>query len=85
MLYMPTHSSIFDSDKFPIFVSISTDEPDSNPQTLLFSATVPPWVLQTGKKYMKENLKRINLVGNERNKTSKNVQVRMGEGLCLVL
>ncbi|KAJ8318485.1 hypothetical protein KUTeg_003576 [Tegillarca granosa] len=46
----------------------------SKPQTLLFSATLPQWVYQTAKKYMKEDIKRINLVGSQETKAAKNVQ-----------
>ncbi|MFG1588251.1 hypothetical protein ACDT12_13270 [Staphylococcus aureus] len=32
---------------------------ESNPQTLLFSATVPHWVRETSKKYLSRDLKMI--------------------------
>ncbi|XP_069756951.1 nucleolar RNA helicase 2 isoform X2 [Narcine bancroftii] len=35
----------------------------SNPQTLLFSATCPPWVYEVAKKYMKKEFKQVDLVG----------------------
>lgn len=45
------------------------------PQTLLFSATLPPWVNATGKKYFGDNVEKISLVGTQENRTSKTVQV----------
>ena len=51
-------------------------EIEKKPQTLLFSATLPPWVQQTGKKYFGNNVEKIVLVGNMENRTSKNVEVR---------
>lgn len=45
------------------------------PQTLLFSATLPPWVQQTGKKYFGDDVEKVSLVGTMENRTSKTVQV----------
>nr|XP_054773545.1 nucleolar RNA helicase 2-like [Lytechinus pictus] len=45
-----------------------------NPQTLLFSATVPPWVYQTALKYMRKDVKKVDLVGRERMRTATTVQ-----------
>ncbi|ELU03439.1 hypothetical protein CAPTEDRAFT_52524, partial [Capitella teleta] len=47
---------------------------ESNPQTLLFSATMPDWVQKTSQKYMKKNTRNIDLVGRERVRTSITVQ-----------
>ncbi|XP_067939697.1 ATP-dependent RNA helicase DDX50-like isoform X2 [Watersipora subatra] len=44
-----------------------------NPQTLLFSATLPPWVKATAAKYMETMPPVIDLVGNSLNQTSTNV------------
>ncbi|XP_071128984.1 nucleolar RNA helicase 2-like [Mytilus edulis] len=49
-------------------------EIEKKPQTLLFSATLPPWVQQTGKKYFGNNVEKIVLVGSMENRTSKNVE-----------
>ncbi|XP_071508487.1 ATP-dependent RNA helicase DDX50-like [Diadema antillarum] len=46
----------------------------TNPQTLLFSATVPPWVYQTAMKYMSKDLKKVDLVGRERVRTATTVE-----------
>ncbi|KAK3579484.1 hypothetical protein CHS0354_028301 [Potamilus streckersoni] len=43
------------------------------PQTMLYSATMPPWVYQTARKYLRENVKKINLIGEQSVKTSKTV------------
>lgn len=48
---------------------------DNKPQTLLFSATVPPWVRNTSKKYMSKNMKVIDLVGTDINRGSTTVEV----------
>ncbi|XP_030835960.1 nucleolar RNA helicase 2-like [Strongylocentrotus purpuratus] len=50
------------------------EEAPNNPQTLLFSATVPPWVYQTAVKYMRKDLKKVDLVGRDRMKTATTVQ-----------
>lgn len=47
-----------------------------NPQTLLFSATLPAWVTRTAKKYMGTLPPVIDLVGNTLNQTATNVTVR---------
>ncbi|CAH1794288.1 unnamed protein product [Owenia fusiformis] len=47
---------------------------DVKPQTLLFSATCPSWVYQTAEKYMKEDLFKIDIIGQQKNKTSTTVQ-----------
>ena len=52
-----------------------TGDAKSSPQTLLFSATLPDWVQETARKYMKEDVKSIDLVGKERVRTSTTVQV----------
>lgn len=45
------------------------------PQTLLFSATCPPWVSKTAEKYMKpEKLTQIDLIGKDSVKTATTVQ-----------
>lgn len=46
-----------------------------HPQTLLFSATCPPWVSKTASKYMKpENMAKIDLIGKDSMKTATTVQ-----------
>lgn len=48
-----------------------------NPQTLLFSATLPSWVHDTARKYMnKDKLAKVTLVNSQENRTSTTVQVR---------
>ncbi|ESO84752.1 hypothetical protein LOTGIDRAFT_221850 [Lottia gigantea] len=46
-------------------------ERDEKPQTMLFTATLPPWVRKTANKYMREDVKTIDLIGKDFNKTSK--------------
>ncbi|KAL3876853.1 hypothetical protein ACJMK2_034638 [Sinanodonta woodiana] len=43
------------------------------PQTMLYSATMPPWVYKTAKKYLGEDVKKINLIGEQSVRTSKTV------------
>jgi len=47
---------------------------DNKPQTLLFSATVPPWVKQTAKKYMSKEMKQFDLIGSDINKSATTVE-----------
>ncbi|XP_067673213.1 nucleolar RNA helicase 2-like [Haliotis asinina] len=50
-------------------------EKESNhPQTLLFSATLPPWVRETANKYMRSDVKKVDLIGQQTNKTATTVQ-----------
>jgi hypothetical protein len=62
--------------------TIDIDAVDKNPQTLLFSATLPDWVHQTARKYLRPDRKHLDLVGDDRVKTSKTVQVFCGCGCC---
>ncbi|KAL5018873.1 hypothetical protein ScPMuIL_004595 [Solemya velum] len=55
-----------------ILQSAYTDEA-KKPQTLLFSATVPPWVEKTAKKYMKD-WKTFSLIGRQETQTSTTVE-----------
>lgn len=43
-------------------------------QTLLFSATLPVWVKQISKRFLKENKQMVDLVGNDKMKASTNVR-----------
>lgn len=47
---------------------------EEKPQTLLWSATLPEWVQQTASRFMSQNLKQIDLVGQDRVQTSTLVQ-----------
>ena len=42
-------------------------------QTLLFSATLPPWVKDIQKRFLKPNFQLVDLVGNEKQKVILNV------------
>lgn len=46
----------------------------SKVQTLLFSATLPPWVKEIASRFLKSDKKTIDLVGNEKMKASTNVR-----------
>ncbi|KAM7429486.1 Nucleolar RNA helicase 2 [Porites harrisoni] len=47
---------------------------ENKPQTLLFSATLPPWVLRTAKKYMSEDRKIVDLIGDQELKASETIE-----------
>uniref|UniRef100_A0A671Y4Z9 RNA helicase n=1 Tax=Sparus aurata TaxID=8175 RepID=A0A671Y4Z9_SPAAU len=47
---------------------------DSNPQTLLFSATCPPWVYEVAKKYMRPGCKHVDLIGKKTQKAATTVE-----------
>ncbi|XP_015229829.1 PREDICTED: nucleolar RNA helicase 2 [Cyprinodon variegatus] len=47
---------------------------DTNPQTLLFSATCPPWVYDVAKKYMRPGCKHIDLIGKKTQKAATTVE-----------
>ncbi|GAB5354563.1 hypothetical protein AAMO2058_000129300 [Amorphochlora amoebiformis] len=49
-------------------------EKKSNVQTLLFSATLPSWVNKVCQKYLKPDKKMVDLVGNSKQKASKDVE-----------
>ncbi|XP_061600520.1 nucleolar RNA helicase 2 [Cololabis saira] len=47
---------------------------DTNPQTLLFSATCPPWVYEVAKKYMRPDCKHVDLIGKKTQKAATTVE-----------
>ncbi|XP_042360575.1 nucleolar RNA helicase 2 [Plectropomus leopardus] len=47
---------------------------DSNPQTLLFSATCPPWVYEVAKRYMRPGCKHVDLIGKKTQKAATTVE-----------
>ncbi|XP_072236498.1 nucleolar RNA helicase 2 [Leuresthes tenuis] len=47
---------------------------DTNPQTLLFSATCPQWVYEVAKKYMRPECKHIDLIGKKTQKAATTVE-----------
>ncbi|XP_039984629.1 nucleolar RNA helicase 2 [Xiphias gladius] len=47
---------------------------DSNPQTLLFSATCPSWVYEVAKKYMRPECKHVDLIGKKTQKAATTVE-----------
>ena len=48
---------------------------EQKPQTMLYSATMPSWVFQVAKKYLKDQFKHVNLIGQNEEKTSTTVEV----------
>lgn len=63
----------FSADVEKILTSLYT--PESKPQTVLFSATLPPWVSEISKKYVSKDCKRVTLVHKEDARTSDSVEV----------
>lgn len=57
-----------------ILASSYNKESDSNPQTLLFSATCPPWVYDVAKKYMRPGCKHVDLIGKKTQKAATTVE-----------
>ncbi|KAF5895641.1 nucleolar RNA helicase 2 isoform X2, partial [Clarias magur] len=47
---------------------------ESNPQTLLFSATCPPWVYDVAKKYMRSQYVHVDLIGKKSQKAATTVE-----------
>uniref|UniRef100_A0A8C2WRL0 RNA helicase n=1 Tax=Cyclopterus lumpus TaxID=8103 RepID=A0A8C2WRL0_CYCLU len=47
---------------------------ESNPQTLLFSATCPPWVYEVARKYMRPGCKHVDLIGKKTQKAATTVE-----------
>lgn len=47
---------------------------EEKPQTLVYSATLPPWVYKTAKKYMSKNKKVVDLIGTQSLKAAETVQ-----------
>ncbi|KAG7279172.1 hypothetical protein CRUP_022367 [Coryphaenoides rupestris] len=47
---------------------------ESNPQTLLFSATCPPWVYEVAKKYMRPSFQHVDLIGKMSQKAATTVE-----------
>ncbi|KAM6943319.1 nucleolar RNA helicase 2 [Xenentodon cancila] len=46
---------------------------ETNPQTLLFSATCPPWVYEVAKRYMRPDCKHVDLIGKKTQKAATTV------------
>uniref|UniRef100_A0A674P417 RNA helicase n=1 Tax=Takifugu rubripes TaxID=31033 RepID=A0A674P417_TAKRU len=57
-----------------ILASSYKKDADTNPQTLLFSATCPPWVYDVAKKYMRPKCKHVDLIGKKTQKAATTVE-----------
>lgn len=57
-----------------ILASSYNKDSNSNPQTLLFSATCPPWVYEVAKKYMRPECKHVDLIGKKTQKAATTVE-----------
>ena len=58
---------------------------EDNPQTLLFSATCPPWVYEVAKRYMRGSYEHVDLIGKKTQKAATTVEVSLGSGNVLVV
>jgi ATP-dependent RNA helicase DDX21 len=59
-----------------ILKSIYTDSRDKKAQTLFFSATCPPWVKRTAQKYISDDFKFVDLIGDSKLRTATTVEVQ---------
>lgn len=66
--------------KMCFFCVCSSTDSDSNPQTLLFSATCPSWVYEVAKKYMRPGCKHVDLIGKKTQKAATTVEVSVCVG-----
>ncbi|XP_054627282.1 nucleolar RNA helicase 2 [Dunckerocampus dactyliophorus] len=57
-----------------IIASSYKKDGDTNPQTLLFSATCPEWVYDVAKKYMRPECKHVDLIGKKTQKAAITVE-----------
>ncbi|CEP17128.1 hypothetical protein [Parasitella parasitica] len=64
----------FEEDMFNLLSSIQEQKTSRDYQTLLFSATVPESVMETIKRFLKEDYERIDLIGNAKNRTNTNIR-----------
>lgn len=55
--------------------NLSLSGGESNPQTLLFSATCPTWVYDVAKKYMRSQYVHVDLIGKKSQKAATTVEV----------
>jgi len=63
---------------------VAAESVDGNPQTLLFSATLPHWVHETAKKYLRPDRRHFDLVCDDTVKTSKTVRVGTALLHCII-
>ncbi|KAI8384951.1 P-loop containing nucleoside triphosphate hydrolase protein [Radiomyces spectabilis] len=64
----------FEEDMFKVLEQIKQQKETRDYQTLLFSATVPESVMETIKRFVKEDYVRIDLIGNAKNRTNTNIR-----------
>ncbi|KAI9487737.1 MAG: P-loop containing nucleoside triphosphate hydrolase protein [Benjaminiella poitrasii] len=64
----------FEEDMFNLLSHIQEQKTSRDYQTLLFSATVPESVMETIKRFLKEDYERIDLIGNAKNRTNTNIR-----------
>ncbi len=75
-VYEFTHSfAALYTGKFIFIINLGMDDV-SKPQMLLFSATVPEWVNDTARRFMKTDRQRVDLVGKNSIRTAIGVEVR---------
>ena len=67
--------AVWNEDIAAVVTFVLTESKETNPQTCLFSATLPVWVYKTAKKYMRDSLKKVDLIGQQVMRTATTVQV----------
>ena len=72
IVFKKTTSCVLMTFERLVFVSSGGE---SNPQTLLFSATCPPWVYEVAKKYMRQSFQHVDLIGKKTQRAATTVEV----------
>ncbi|KER30383.1 hypothetical protein T265_03216 [Opisthorchis viverrini] len=72
MLDMGFHKDV-ESIIAHMYESESRQTSDAKPQTLLFSATMPPWVSSVAKRYLSDDTRHVSFIEEQQNKTALNV------------
>ncbi|GAA47930.1 nucleolar RNA helicase 2 [Clonorchis sinensis] len=74
MLDMGFHKDV-ESIIAHLYEGESRQTSDGKPQTLLFSATMAPWVSSVAKRYLSDDTRHISFIEEQQNKTALNVTV----------
>ncbi|KAG0188945.1 hypothetical protein DFQ28_004125 [Apophysomyces sp. BC1034] len=64
----------FEEDMFNVLEFVKEQKTSRDYQMLLFSATVPESVMETIKRFVKQDYKRIDLIGDAKNRTNQNIR-----------
>ncbi|KAF7730075.1 hypothetical protein EC973_003021 [Apophysomyces ossiformis] len=64
----------FEEDMFRVLEFVKEQKTSRDYQMLLFSATVPESVMETIKRFVKQDYRRIDLIGDAKNRTNQNIR-----------